>query len=301
MELNQLRYFLELKKHEHFSITADYLNISQPALSKSISALENELGVKLFDRIGKQVKINKQGEDFARYCEQALSSLESGMFAVRNSHYDTVGHITILCYTFMPILTPCVSAYARLNPGVTFTVGSKILGEQLKQSQYPDFILRSTPSENNPGQTENFWVSQPLFQERYMLIASTRDPQFSPEQTSVCLKDLREKPFITMLQNNVFFQDVTYSLCQSAGFFPKIFAQTDNIFFKLHMVQEGLAVALLPESGFMKELYPGIRILELEDCASLRTLFLLRQKDPLITEAALDFWNFALDFYHHPH
>ena len=82
-----------------------------------------------------------------------------------------------------------------------------------------------------------------------MLIASARDPHFSPEQTSVCLKDLRDLPFITMLQNNVFFQDITYALCQTAGFFPKIFAQTDNIFFKLHMVQEGLAVALLPESG----------------------------------------------------
>lgn len=64
MELKQLKHFVALANNCHVSKTAYQLNISQPALSKSIIQLEKELGIKLFDRMGKKMVLSKSGERF---------------------------------------------------------------------------------------------------------------------------------------------------------------------------------------------------------------------------------------------
>ena len=73
MNLKQIEYFLHLARFEHVSQTADFLNVSQPTLSKSLSAIEQELGVELFDRIGNGIKLNENGARFRDYAEKALS------------------------------------------------------------------------------------------------------------------------------------------------------------------------------------------------------------------------------------
>lgn len=79
MELLQLRYFLALAKEEHMSHTAEKLFISQPSLSLTIKKLEDELGVKLFDRTGRNIKLNLYGKAFLPHVEDVFSSLERGV------------------------------------------------------------------------------------------------------------------------------------------------------------------------------------------------------------------------------
>ena len=62
MEINQLRYFRTVAEEEHISRAAEKLNISQPALSTTIRRLENDLGVELFDHVGRTIKLNENGK-----------------------------------------------------------------------------------------------------------------------------------------------------------------------------------------------------------------------------------------------
>lgn len=64
MELQQLRYFVRVAQVESISKAAKSLHISQPALSKSIMRLEQELGCDLFDRTGKRIHLNEKGREF---------------------------------------------------------------------------------------------------------------------------------------------------------------------------------------------------------------------------------------------
>ena len=74
MELLQLLYFQVVAQEEHIPRAANTLHVSQPALSKTIKRLEDELGVPLFTRVGKTIRLNANGEIFLRYVTTAWTS-----------------------------------------------------------------------------------------------------------------------------------------------------------------------------------------------------------------------------------
>ena len=75
MELHQLNCFLEVAKLEHITQAAEQLHITQPALSKVIARLEEDLGVKLFDREGKNIRLNEYGTVVMNYARRVFNSL----------------------------------------------------------------------------------------------------------------------------------------------------------------------------------------------------------------------------------
>ena len=91
--------------------TADLLHISQPSLSKHITSLEREIGVKLFDRIGNRIVLNKTGEQFAQYAKQAVELLNAGINSAKRGIYDTKGGIQIAYTSYAPVIADCVAQY----------------------------------------------------------------------------------------------------------------------------------------------------------------------------------------------
>ena len=79
MNLSHLQYFRELAQVQHYTKAAHNLFISQPTLSHSIASLEDELGVKLFEKNGRTVKLTDNGALFAQYVERSLDALEDGI------------------------------------------------------------------------------------------------------------------------------------------------------------------------------------------------------------------------------
>ena len=75
MTLNQMIYFQTIAKHEHFRLAAAELNLSQPSLSRSIATLEEELGVILFERKGRNVALTKSGKLFLEHVNRILDEV----------------------------------------------------------------------------------------------------------------------------------------------------------------------------------------------------------------------------------
>src|SRR5947208_2509200 len=78
VEWQQLEYFREVAQHEHITQAASQLSVSQPAVSRSIARLEHELGVPLFERQGRSVKLNRYGRAFLAHVERALAEVSEG-------------------------------------------------------------------------------------------------------------------------------------------------------------------------------------------------------------------------------
>src|SRR4051812_48889721 len=77
MELRQLKYFIEVARVEHFSMAAETLHVAQSALSRQIGLLEKELGVELFEREGRNVKLTLIGKLFADQAKVALKAIDN--------------------------------------------------------------------------------------------------------------------------------------------------------------------------------------------------------------------------------
>ena len=298
MDVRQLEYFLALVHRENISGTADLLHISQPALSKSIAKLEKEIGVPLFDRHGNHITLNEYGRTFAGYAEQSLTLLQGGIHAARQTIYETNGVIRIVCYAFSNILLPAVSDYQFLNPNVKIVLSHHVTQEE-RTSEQTDLLLCCGQDNRAFFEKASGWVSRELFRESLCLLISRRYREYPEDCTALSLSDLRDDVFVSFWSDRPMFSDITFRLCQNAGFVPRIAVETNDHFFKVGMVGEGRAVMIQPECCVEStlRLYPDLRALSILDADTTRPVYLLRRKKNLLSEAALDFWNFALEHY----
>lgn len=304
MELKQIEYFLQLAQMQHVSQAADFLNISQPTLSKSLSNLEKDLGVPLFDRVGNRLRLNASGQRFYEKAKQAMQILNTASLAAKRSVYDISGSISIICLTFAPILLKCIKEYMELNPFVNIQLlqYNHVLN-RTADADY-DFILSAAEDSAENSDNNQFWVNQPLFSEDLFFVIGPKHPQFSllkEDEDSIDLAQFADSNFVTMqLDNN--FVDFSYKICQSAGFFLKSFFQTDDFLIKMNMIREGMGVSFLPESCLDNAalLCPGLRAFRETTLNSRRTVIMTRKKKSLLNEASLDFWDFLMDYYNLP-
>lgn len=305
MELKQIEYFLQLARLQHVSQTAAFLDISQPTLSKSLANLEKDLGVPLFDRVGNRIRLNASGQRFYTHAQRAMQMLNSGALSAKQLIYESSGNISIICLSFAPILLPCISEYMKLNPMINIQIlqYNHRLNSTADGENY-DFILASAQDEVSDEQNAQFWVTQPLFSEDVLFIVGSNHPLFPElpqDEDSIDLTKFSQARFVTMQIGNNFI-DFTYHICQNAGFFPQTYFQTDDFLVKMNAIREGLAVAFLPQSCLKEAmlLCPGLRVFKIQHYSAHRTVVMMRKKKRLLSESALDFWDFMLDYYHLP-
>ena len=107
MELRQLRYFVRSAELLNFTEAAHALYISQSTLSQQIKQLEDELGMPLFDRIGKRVRLTEAGSLFLPYARQSIADSESGRFVINDLKGIKTGELHIgATYGLSALLTP---------------------------------------------------------------------------------------------------------------------------------------------------------------------------------------------------
>lgn len=107
MNLSQLQYFCKLAELQHYTRAAEQLYITQPTLSNSISRLEDELGIPLFVRDGRNVRLTKYGAEFNRYAKQALMAISKGKALAQDEAGEYTGTVSIgTVYTIEDVFLP---------------------------------------------------------------------------------------------------------------------------------------------------------------------------------------------------
>ena len=304
MNLKQIEYFLHLARFEHVSQTADFLNVSQPTLSKSLSAIEQELGVELFDRIGNGIKLNENGTRFRDYAEKALEYLNSGIISVKQTKYEISGSISISCWSYASILLPCINEYTALNPYVNINIMQYTHDSSNPSDPSFDFMLTSANAAVDAikESNEQFWVSQTLFREKMFLVIAPRHPLYEEacsQGDDIDVDMFKESRFVGMKRNDTIFTGMMTHPSQKFGFVPKTYFQTDDFVVRCHALEAGIGVALLPEACIedAKKLCPGLCAFEIKGAQKERDIIFMRKKKNLLSESAIDFWDFVLEYY----
>ncbi len=237
MELLQLKYFQVAAKIQNFSQAAEKLNISQPSLSMTISHLEDELNVKLFDRKGRNVELNKVGLAFLDRVNRVFCELESAKNEIMDITGKQSNHISLVT-TNPRLLSGVLKRYLMLHSNVVINQRCEIYktAERQLQSGEIDFCL-TVPA------IEGANIECKILKEDEVVLVVPNSHRFSGRQ-SIRLNEVAEDPFITLV-HNYSFRAITDSICQSAGFSPKIAFEVDDILME-EMLELERGIALLP-------------------------------------------------------
>jgi len=248
VEWHQLQYFREVAQQQHVTQAAGRLSVSQPAVSRSISRLERELGVPLFDREGRTVRLNRYGKVFLARVERALTEVAEGrreladmVGPVRGT--VAVGFIHILGTQVLPVL---LRRFRLEHPAVDFQLfqgSTAALLEQLTAGE-TDLCLMAT----HPEQPGLEWVR--LFEEEIFAVVPPGHPLAGRE--SVRLDELANEPFITF-KPGWGLRQLNEELCRQAGFVPRTTFEGEEVGTVHGFVAAGLGVALIPRSSAPRE------------------------------------------------
>lgn len=124
MELRHIRYFVALAGSLNFTRAAERVHVTQSTLSHQIAQLEQELGARLFDRVGKKVQMTEAGEEFLAYATRALRELDRGIGALKPTGDELSGTVRVgATHTFnLGFIPACVATFMTRHPTVKVIV-----------------------------------------------------------------------------------------------------------------------------------------------------------------------------------
>ena len=265
MEVHQLRYVCAIAETGNFSRAAERCQIAQPSLSQQILKLEEDLGAKLFDRLGRSVRLTEAGRAFIPHARAILEQMEAARSSVSDKNAELRGNVTVgVIPTVAPYLMPTYTAhFARKYPDARLRIiedTTSVLVEGLRDLSVDVSILalplRYKDLELFPIRTE------PLF-----AVLSKDDPRACAE--SLALKDLRGESFV-MLRDGHCFRDLSIGTCTRARITPNIAFESGQFSSLLGMVAAGVGVSLIPEMAI--DLNVGCRYVRLSDTQATRTI-----------------------------
>ena len=236
MTLNQLRYFRVLASTEHYTKAADVLNIAQPSLSRAIALLEEELGVLLFTRRGRNVVLTDAGRAFLRYVETGLDTLDAGAAAMRDfrsgAERVSLGSITPVVNTYLPRMLAAFRKDANSKACFDIRVDqTERLLAGLKAGQYDLVFCSYQPGEYGLQFT-------PVVELPFVVAMRRDDPlakfrELTPEQ-------LAGRPMV--FTDSSAYSDLLRRMLGEYGVEPEIRGYSNEDSVLLSMVQAGLGM-----------------------------------------------------------
>ena len=265
MELHQLRYFCAVAESGSFSRAAEHSHVAQPSLSQQILKLEDELGARLFDRLGRSVRLTDVGQAFLPRARAVLRELEAAKGDVVERKDSVAGSLTVgVIPTIAPYyLPPKLSSFTRQFPQARVTVVEEItpvLLDRLRASTV-DVAILALPIRGHEFDTFA------LLTER--LFAALPKKHALSGRRSLVLKDLRKEPFL-LLRDGHCFRDTAVAACDRARLNPQIIFESGQFSSILSMVSTGMGVSIVPEMAIEKE--ARCRYVRIADDEATRTI-----------------------------
>src|ERR1700693_4044555 len=265
MEFHQLRYVCAIADTGNFSRAAERCQIAQPSLSQQVLKLEEELGTKLFDRLGRSIRLTEAGRAFIPRARAILHQMDAARSSAADQNTDLRGSVSVgVIPTVAPYLIPSYAArFAKKYPDAKLRIveeTTSVLVEGLRDLSIDVAILalplRHKGLELFPIRTE------PLF-----AVMRRNHPRASAE--SLALKDLRGESFV-MLRDGHCFRDLSIRTCTRARITPNIAFESGQFSSLLGMVAAGVGVSLIPEMAIDRNV--GCRYVRLSDAQATRTI-----------------------------
>jgi DNA-binding transcriptional LysR family regulator len=242
MELRHLRYFVAVAEHLHFGRAAEALMTAQPSLSRQILQLEDELGVRLFDRTNRHVALTDAGRIFLVDARRTLQAADASMRHARENAEGTRGELRIgfIVGAMLQLLPSALREYRRRYPNID--VSPHIIN-YLEAA--PALLAGNIDIAWSVATTDPDIVSQPVARDR-VLAALPTDHRLAKKQT-IDVGEFSDETLVAFSRSIApRLYDVVLELCLTSGYHPPHVHEAEDALSLLGLVAAGFGVSLIP-------------------------------------------------------
>lgn len=246
LTLKQLRYFDAVARAGHFGRAAAICSISQPAISVQIKEMEQTLGIALFERGARVVRLTAAGEDLIQRVRSILGAVEELSDVARASGGQALTRLRLgIIPTIAPYLLPAImgvlgAQHPNLDLHVRETLTPKLLNE-LSDGKIDAAILALPTSE--PSLQETL-----LFDEDFVLVRPAQD-EGKPVPNGEALRKMR----LLLLEEGHCFRDQALAFCNTGASVPRDGLDGSSLTTLVQMVSAGIGVTLIPQMAIAVE------------------------------------------------
>ena len=295
MDLLQLKYFAALAKKQHINATAQEMMVTPSAISSSLARLEKELGLKLFDRVGRNIRLNGYGKVFSKYVDQvfdALNNAEAELQEMKNVGGQTIS----VAITNPNLWNKPLREFYTMYPDIPVSLIAFDTGDSSDSPQSnpklekADFYIATTDTVIDERQE---FESQTLFQSE-VLLAVSPGHRFA-NRTSIDLAEAKDEWFVNS-PSGTSFRKFCDQLCREAGFTPKSRISCDYILRPKMLINENMvciATSLGKKSGF----YDDVVMIPITNPVRTRPQAIYWRKKCYQSENACVFKDFLVEYF----
>ncbi|MCY9140414.1 LysR family transcriptional regulator [Peribacillus frigoritolerans] len=283
MDLRQLRYFTAIAQEKQITRAAKKLHMAQPPLSHQLKLLEQELGVLLMERNGKEMVLTESGEVLYIRANELLKRLEETEIEVKEVGDGLIGSLAIgtvkTCFSYIP---ERLRLFRKEYPLVTFNIksGDSFLLAQYLRNREIDLALVRLPIDMND------FSFLPLPTDKFVLVI----PSEWDLPKSMKMVDTLEIPLMLLQQTSgVGLYELVVDEYKKRGLELNIICECPDAAILLFLVREGVGATLLPESTLLSFPLNGLKIIEIEDCIIESKSAVVWLKDRYLSKSAKRF------------
>ena len=294
MNILQLKYFQTIADEGTIKAASQKLYISQPALSMMLAKLEQELGVELFERVGRKLVINMYGEVVLKYTNRILTDFKNIDLEMKELLNQSKKDISIVT-TSSQLISGMLQHFNSLHPNINWCLYSANLNNAVKMltNGKVDFAITSTPINHE------LILTRPLLQDGFVL-AVPSGHRFS-QRTSIHLAEAANERFIALPKDSE-FRKLTDDLCRKAGFEPRISMECDHLL-RAEYVSSGFGIVITTQKSVMDKRYQGhIAFVNIDTPKCARTICFSVSKEKYMSAYHRAFSDSIVEFYqsHYP-
>lgn len=291
MTLQQLQYFRVLAEVLHFTKAAKILLISQPSLSYSISELERELNIPLFEKRGKKIILNQYGKLFLAYVKESLDTLDEGRKQL-DALVDPLKGVINLGYIYSvgsSLLANAIESFYKdsLNKGINFNFiqnPTKNIVNDLVESKI-DLGFCAHPSSDDIK-------SIPVFIQELFLIVYKE--HWLANEKEVDLKDICNEPFIFVNKNSA-VRSFIDSIFNGINVKPNIVFEAEECNAVTAFVASKLGISIIPQIPALDE--SKISILKIRTPICQRIIYLSWIENRFMPPSVVKFKDYVVENY----
>jgi len=283
MELNKLYYFYVAAKHQHITRASEELLIAQPALTKAIKLLEQDLGVPLFYKRKRNIHLTIFGEHLKNRLESVFNVIDKIPHELEELQKQENCTVNLNVLAASTVITEAVMNYKKKNQKAIFQV--------IQNEEELDCDISITTNTVDFSKLPPF-EKRCIIEEKIYLAVPEKSEYGLKDY--IDLEDVSDKGFVNLAGSRL-FRTICDKFCLSAGFKPKIIFESDSPIAVKNLIGAGAGIGFWPAFSWGKTA-ADIKLLTIENPVCQRELIIGLHNSGSVSQVAEDFFEYLIEY-----